>query len=176
MAPSAYRSVAGPTVFFSLEGLAAENRAWSLEEPEPTRLRRLTAELERAGIPCPHDEDGRRRYWDAVVGRLYRYHDVGRHLGFLGCGWTTAPTPERDQAQLVRAGQVVLEMRPGDGSALQEVLEATSRWETEINDLRRVLRWAITGQHVAPSLTVVWDLLGAVRALDRLSNALGQSG
>jgi hypothetical protein len=138
----------GPSVFFSLEGLAGANRACLLEEPEPIRLARLAAELAGAGIACPADPAGRRRYWEATVERVYRY----------------------------RVGRAVLGARPGKGGAVRELLEGVSRREDEVHDLRRVLRWAITGQQVAPSLTRVWDLLGPDRALERLANALGQIG
>ena len=104
------------------------------------------------------------------------YADVARRLAFLGNEWVAAETPARDRSQLARAGAAVLEARPGEGPAVREVLESVSRREDEIHDLRRVLRWAITGQEVAPPLTTVWDLLGADRALERLSNALARIG
>jgi hypothetical protein len=112
------------------------------------------------------------RVWKAVSPRLTRFGRAVELLAFLRAEVPVPGFDEHDAAQMSRVGSILLDRTPEHGADAQRVLEGEAHPAEEIHDFRRVVRWALTGQEVAPPLVTVWDLLGSRVALARIGAAV----
>lgn len=159
---------------FDLEALDAANLAAIRALPRDDAHARLGALLTEGGIPTTTEELP--RLWRAVSPRLTRFDRAVELLGFLAPELPVPAFDEHDREGLLAVGPTLLEADPRDGEAAQEVLVAAADPPDEIHDFRRIIRWALTAQEVAPPLITVWDLLGSSRALGRVKAAVAALG
>ncbi len=159
--------------YLTLAALNEVNRALLLDLPAEGREKRLEELLCDAGVPVAGQSLA--ALWDAVEPRIALMSDAVRFLGFLRSPWKPPEPPSTDRAELECLGTLLSEERPTDGEALGRVLDRLAGEDRgRFLDLRRVLRWAITGQVVAPPVATVWTLLGGQEALRRLMVCLGK--
>jgi len=139
-------------------------------------------------LPCPEDVRARlRRIVPLVQERLKRTEDVVELTGFLFQEIETPPaeklvgrkmTPEESLDALRRARDVLAQVEPRGWSVSAEAdgLEPPMRALADELGLKAgqlfgILRWAVTGQKVAPPLFGSLAVLGRERALARLDAA-----
>lgn len=143
------------------------NRRVLLDLPAEERERRLLSALAEAGVATQGIPAF--RLWEVVAPRIRRFADAGTFLRFLGPEFEPPFVPEADRPQLDRVRAELSAAGPvSTGSDLAERLDALATHPAEVHDLRRVLRWALTGQPIGPPVWRVWDLLGPEEAHRRL--------
>jgi len=140
-----------------------------------TRRHELRDALRAAGLGDTVDLDAA---WNAIAPRIRRWDDAGRLLGFLHERWRPPEIDGRDHAILdpIVAALEDDATSGASGEILTAIVEGlTHRRHDLVCEARRALRWALTGQDVAPPLATVWDLLGRERARARLRGALARA-
>jgi hypothetical protein len=168
------RSVGRDLLHWDAATFDAANRDILLETDPAVRLDALAAALAGAGLEVECSRLP--MVWETVEPRITRMGDVAVLLAFLRRDWQAPSMSERDLATLSDLAGVVIEERPASGEALTRLLEARAGARRDLlYEERRVLRWAITGQGVAPALARVWDLLGADGALSRLESDVSRA-
>jgi glutamyl-tRNA synthetase len=148
-------------------------------------LERLLPFWQRAGLvpdPCPEDVRARlRRIVPLVQERLKRLEDVIEWTAFL-FGEIKTPaaeqlvgkkmTPEESLEVLRRAQSLLAGTEPFEPGTMEPPMRALAEeLELKAGQLFGIVRWATTGQQVAPPLFESLAVLGRERALARLDAA-----
>lgn len=160
---SGERTEAGPIRFLDMEALERENRRELLAMESDARNARLHETLEGCGISI-----GAERLaivWEALRPRLRRMREVDELLAFLKASWRPPQVAEELRAQL--------EALPPRFEGLDALIDHLAGTAGARAKQRRLVRWALTGQTVAPRLEHVWELLGTREAMRRLSAGAG---
>jgi hypothetical protein len=152
-----------PCRFLSHEGLERANREAVLALDPDVRARRLDAALRAGGLSL--DAERFDLAWRALRPKIRRLGDAPVWLAFLRPEWRrplihVSPSPWAEGARHaahVAGPEELLDLLGVD-------LGARPRH-------RRLMRWALTGQTLAPRLVDVWALLGSEEALRRLAGA-----
>jgi glutamyl-tRNA synthetase len=161
------------------------NGVYIRELPEEELLERLLPFWQRAGLvpdPCPDELRPKLlRIVPLIQERMKRLDEV--------VGWTAfllqeieppeaeklvgkKMTPEESLAALRRARSVLAQVEPFEQEAMEQPMRALAEeLGLKAGQLFGILRWAVTGQKVAPPLFGSLDVIGREQALARLDRA-----
>jgi glutamyl-tRNA synthetase len=170
---------------FSYDKLDWMNGVYIRGLPEEVLLERLLPFWQRAGLvpdPCPAGERERlQRIVPLVQERLKRLEDVVALTAFLFREIEVPAaeslvgkkmTVQESLVALQRARSLLSEVEPFEPEAMEAGLRALAEeLGLKAGQLFRILRWAVTGQKVAPPLFGSLAVLGREEALARLDAA-----
>ena len=170
---------------FSYDKLDWMNGVYIRNLSEETLLERLLPFWRRAGLvpdPCPPGErESLRRVVPLVQERLKRLEDVVEMTAFLFREIETPPaerlvgkkmTPAESLAALRRARGLLAGVEPFEPQAMEVPMRALAgELGLKAGQLFGIVRWAVTGQKVAPPLFGSLAVLGRERVLRRLDAA-----
>ncbi|MDY7077735.1 MAG: glutamate--tRNA ligase [Chloroflexota bacterium] len=153
--------------------------------PEEDLLERLLPFWQKAGMvsdPCPAEERGRLRpIVPLVQERLKRLDEVVEWTAFLFREVETPPAeqlvgkkmrPEESLEALRRARGLLAEVAPFEPEAMEPPMRALAdELGLKAGQLFGILRWAVTGQKVAPPLFGSLAIVGRGQVLARLDAA-----
>jgi glutamyl-tRNA synthetase len=148
-------------------------------------LERLLPFWQRAGLvpdPCPDDvREMLRKIVPHVQERLKRLDEVAEWTAFLFREIAPPPadklvgkkmTPEESLEALRRARDLLAQVEPFEAEALEQPMRALADdLELKAGQLFGIVRWAVTGQKVAPPLFGSLAVLGREKTLKRLDAA-----
>ncbi|MEA3338532.1 MAG: glutamate--tRNA ligase [Chloroflexota bacterium] len=170
---------------FSYKKLDWMNGVYVRSLSERELLERLLPFWQEAGMvpePCPEETLATlRRVVPLVQERLKRLEDVIEWTAFLFREVETPPaeklvgkkmTPQESLVALRRARSVLAEVEPFEPEALEAPMRAlAAELELKAGQLFGVVRWAVTGQKVAPPLFGSLVVIGRETTLARLDAA-----
>jgi glutamyl-tRNA synthetase len=170
---------------FSYKKLDWMNGVYIRSLSEQELLERLLPFWQRAGMvprPCPGEEQDRLRpIVPLVQERLKRLSEVVEGTAFLFRGVETPPaeklvgkkmTPEESLTALRGARRVLAEVEPFEAEAIEVPMRALAEeLGLKAGQLFGIVRWAVTGQQVAPPLFGSLAVVGRELALARLDAA-----
>jgi glutamyl-tRNA synthetase len=171
---------------FSYDKLEWMNGVYIRALPVEELLERLLPFWQEAGLvatPCPPAELERlRRLVPLVQERLKRLTDVVPLTGFVFRDIQTPPaellvakktTPAESLAALRQARELLASVAPFESDMLEAPMRALAeRLGLKAGQLFTIVRWATTGQEVAPPLFGSLAVLGRERTLERLDRAI----
>jgi hypothetical protein len=172
--PDAARAFLAPeaaprAVYFELKRLRLVNRDTIRALHPDERQRRLAHVLDALGVRG--DRDYLDLLWTGVRPRLSTFDDARSLLSYLSSDWVPPGVEEREASELVRLRDALHGAPPRSGEAAVEILDGLGGGPDGIPRRRRLVRWVLTGQKMAPALHAVWDHMGSDRALSRISEA-----
>ena len=181
-----FRINKAPAVF-SYKKLDWMNGVYIRSLPEKELLERLLPFWQKAGLvpaPCPEETKAMlRRLVPLVQERLKRLDEVVEWTTFLFREIEPPPaeklvgkkmTPEASLAALQQARSLLAEVEPFEPEAMEQPMRALAEeLGVKAGQLFGIVRWAVTGQKVAPPLFGSLALLGRERVLARLDAAEG---
>jgi len=179
-----FRVNKAPAVF-SYKKLDWMNGVYIRNTSEEELLERLLPFWQKAGLlpdPCPEEErEALRPIVPLVQERLKRLEDVVEWTTFLFQEVEVPPakqlvgkkmTPEKSLAALRRARGLLAEIEPFEAEAMEPPMRALAgELGLKAGQLFGPVRWAVTGQKVAPPLFGSLAILGRERVLARLDAA-----
>ncbi len=172
---------------FSYKKLDWMNGVYIRALPEEELLDRLLPFWQRAGLvpdPCPDGERKRlREVVPLVQERLKRLADVVEWTAFLFREVEPPPAerlvgkkmgPQESLEALRRTRGLLAEVQPFEPEAMEPPLRALAEeLGLKAGQLFGIVRWAVTGQQVAPPLFGTLAILGREQVLARLDAAAG---
>ncbi|MBU0704721.1 MAG: glutamate--tRNA ligase [Chloroflexi bacterium] len=170
---------------FSYKKLDWMNGVYIRSLPEEELLERLLPFWQRAGMvpdPCPDETRATlRRIVPLIQERLKRLDEVVEWTAFLFREVETPPadklvgkkmTPEESLIALRRVRALLAEVEPFEPEAMEPPMRALAEeLEIKAGQMFGIVRWAVTGQEVAPPLFGSLELVGREQTLARLSAA-----
>ena len=179
-----FRVNKAPAVF-SYDKLDWMNGIYMRSLPEETLLERLLPFWQQAGLvpdPCPEQERKRlRRIVPLVQERLKRLDEIVEWTKFLFREIEPVPveklvdkkmTPQASLAALRRARDLLAQVEPFEAEGMEPPMRALAEeLGLKAGQLFGLVRWATTGQQVAPPLFGTLAVLGRERTLARLDAA-----
>jgi len=170
---------------FSYDKLDWMNGVYIRKLSQADLLERLLPFWQRAGLvpdPCPEEMRERlRRIVPLVQERLKRLDEVVEWTAFLFREIEAPPaeklvgkrmTPEESLAALRQARSLLAEVEPFEPEAMEPPMRAlAAELGLKAGQLFSIVRWAVTGQKVAPPLFGSLAVLGRERVLARLDAA-----
>ena len=170
---------------FSYDKLDWMNGVYVRSLPEDVLLERLLPFWQKAGfVPDPCPEETRKtllRIVPLVQERLKRLDEIVEWTGFLFQEIEPPPaevlvgknmTPQASLAALRRARSLLADVEPFEPEALEPPMRALAgELGLKAGPLFEIVRWATTGQKVAPPLFGSLAILGRERTLARLDAA-----
>ncbi|HEY66721.1 MAG: glutamate--tRNA ligase [Chloroflexi bacterium] len=170
---------------FSYDKLDWMNGVYIRKLSQADLLERLLPFWQRAGLvpdPCPEEMRERlRRIVPLVQERLKRLDEVVEWTAFLFREIEAPPaeklvgkrmTPEESLAALRQARSLLAEVEPFEPEAMEPPMRAlAAELGLKAGQLFGIVRWAVTGQKVAPPLFGSLAVLGRERVLARLDAA-----
>lgn len=171
---------------FSYDKLDWMNGVYIRSLTEEQLLERLLPFWQQAGwvsSPCPEEELARLRLIVPLVReRIKRLTDVLPLTAFMFTDIETPPaeklvapktTPAESLSALCRAREVLAQVDPFDAEKMEPPMRAlATELGLKTGQLFGIVRWATTGQEVAPPLFGSLAALGRTRVLERLDRAI----